>query len=67
MLQETAKALEDESDWKGNAAESELSIKTQVVLFTQANALRKAAKEKKAEVKEIEKTLGEKVSLLNNL
>ena len=67
VLQETAKALEDESDWKGNAAESELSIKTQVVLFTQANALRKAAKEKKAEVKEIEKTLGEKVSLLNNL
>ena len=67
VLQETAKALEDESDKKGDAAESEKSIKTQVVLFTQANALRKAAKEKKAEVEEIEKTLGEKVSLLKNL
>ena len=48
LLAETVKALEAESDVQGEAAEKEKSMKTQVLLFTKANAMRKITKGKKS-------------------
>jgi hypothetical protein len=57
----------DESDLKGVKAEKEKNIKTQVVLYSQANALRKGAKEKGQEIEIVDKEIQEKEALLKSL
>ena len=67
MTEKTIKYLQEDSDSSGTAAEKEKKMENKIKLFSKATSLRQSVKAKELELKDIEKTLEKKESLLKSV